>query len=155
MKPARLSHRFIAHLIDLFIIGFLWFFCFAALLFIFGLLYAEQLAEISADVGNMGELPVLVLFILLIAILIFSLIFHTYFVTMEFQSGQTIGKKMMRIKVVSEDGSPITRRQAVYRDFVKVYFELTLTIPLLYIFFDKNHQRLGDKWAKTIVIENS
>lgn len=154
MKPARLPHRFIAHIIDLFVIGFIWIVCFGMVLFIIRFLNAEQLSELAVDAGNMGELPVLVLLIFLMALLTFSIIFHTYFVSMEFQSGQTIGKKMMRIKVVSEDGSPITRRQALYRDLVKVYFELTLTIPLFYIFFDKNHQRLGDKWAKTIVIEN-
>lgn len=154
MKPARLPHRFIASIIDLFLIGFIWAAVASAIVLAVTFLLSEQIANLSQDANELGANPGFILIMLCFVILTYSLTFHTYFITMETKSGQTVGKKMMRIKVVSIDGSPITRKQAIYRDFAKVYFELTLTIPLLYIFMNEKHQRLGDKWAKTLVIEH-
>lgn len=154
MKPARLPHRFIASVIDLFIVGLIWAAVMSVMVLVVLTTFSAQIGEMSADPEGLATNPFFILTTFLMVILTYSLSFHTYFITMESKSGQTVGKKMMRIKVVSLDGSPITKRQAIYRDFVKVYFELTLTLPLLYIFMNEKRQRLGDKWAKTLVIEH-
>ena len=154
MKPARLPHRFIASMIDLFLIGFIWAVVASIIVLAVAFLFNDQIASMSLDSDSLATNPLFILITFCFIILSYSITFHTYFISMETKSGQTVGKKMMRIKVVSLDGSPITKRQAIFRDVVKVYFELTLTIPLLYIFMNEKRQRLGDKWAQTLVIEH-
>lgn len=71
-----------------------------------------------------------------------------------FLGGQSIGKKLMNIKVVKEDtgtsivgdyGTAITR-------------QVSLIIPLFnivdaFMIFSDNRKRFGDQWAKTMVVK--
>jgi uncharacterized RDD family membrane protein YckC len=98
--------------------------------------------------------------------LIFAIATVAYFALMEAASGQTVAKRLLGIKVVSEDGSPVSIQQAVIRrvPFVVgnvlptfigglVSFGLTLAILITAIQDQVAHQGLHDKWGKTRVIE--
>jgi uncharacterized RDD family membrane protein YckC len=98
--------------------------------------------------------------------LITAVIFLAYFGLMEAGSGQTLGKKMLGIKAVSVDGSPLTLQAALVRrlPFVigsiiptaiggLVGFVLVLVILITAIQDDPEHRGLHDKWAGSKVIE--
>jgi uncharacterized RDD family membrane protein YckC len=83
-------------------------------------------------------------------------------------NGQTPGKRMCRMRVVSVDGSPITGMQAVLRNFLRFAdlmpiamfsldgqsgFQLpTLQVGLLVMAITNRYQRLGDLAAGTMVV---
>jgi len=83
-------------------------------------------------------------------------VYLLYFIALEGTYGQTIGKKATRIKVVKEDGAPITYRAAVIRAFVGVLDGLPIIIPGLIgciaIWRSDKKQRIGDLAAHTVVV---
>jgi Predicted membrane protein/domain len=55
-----------------------------------------------------------------------------YFIGMEYKKGQTIGKRLLKLKAAERDGSRLTLRQAFVRTFVRLLpWELTHLIVLL------------------------
>lgn len=82
-----------------------------------------------------------------------SLLMLGYFILLEANSGQTLGKKVVKIKVVKEDGSPITMGDSVVRNVLRIvdgfFFYL---VGAIFIWTNPSKQRLGDKLAKTIVV---
>jgi len=83
------------------------------------------------------------------------LIFLLYFVILEGMRGATVGKMVMKIKVVREDGSPCGLSPAIIRNILRIVDML----PFLYIIglilmsrSDKK-QRFGDRIAKTVVVK--
>ena len=76
-------------------------------------------------------------------------------------NGQTPGKRACRMRVVSDDGSPITGAQAVLRNFLRFadlmpfgfseYFP-TAQVGLVAMSLNNRYQRLGDLAAGTMVI---
>src|SRR5688572_14221572 len=85
----------------------------------------------------------------LLAILFFTLWFN-YFAFCEWRWGQTLGKNWTRIKVVSEDGSPLTWGQASMRNLLRLVD--LFVIGFLLIGLADTRQRLGDRAAKTLVV---
>jgi len=92
-------------------------------------------------------------------ILIFYLvIFAFYDLVCELtMNGQTFGKKIMKIKVVSLDGTQPTFGQYLIRWlFRMIDFGFPFgwgVVALVSVAFTKNHQRLGDLLAKTTLIK--
>lgn len=85
------------------------------------------------------------------------LITFGYSVAMEwFNRGQTIGKSVLKIQVVDEEGLPLSFSQVFIRNILRIVD----TLPVFYlvggvsIFASKRFQRLGDLAARTIVIRN-
>jgi serine/threonine-protein kinase len=76
-----------------------------------------------------------------------------YFTYFHAQSGQTPGKKLLGIKVVSEDGSPISMGQAIGRTFGYWLSAVIGYLGYLLILVDRDKQGLHDKLAKTVVIQ--
>ena len=74
---------------------------------------------------------------------------------MEGTRGQTIGKKMIKIKVVREDGKPIDMKQAFTRNVLRIVDGLFFIylIGALLIWRSEKKQRLGDMVAKTVVVK--
>lgn len=71
-------------------------------------------------------------------------------------NGQTIGKKSRNIRVVSMDGNPATFGQYMIRWLFRLV-DITLTngmCAILCVALNKNHQRLGDIIAGTVVIKD-
>jgi len=74
-----------------------------------------------------------------------------YFPLAESRFGKTLGKRLMRIRVIDEFGGPIQLRQAIIRR-LSFYFDL-IAVDSLFIFFNPKRQRALDIVAKTVVIE--
>lgn len=78
-----------------------------------------------------------------------------YYILLEGVTGATLGKKLVKIKVVRENGSPCGLGPALVRNILRIVDGL----PFLYIIgailvsrSDKK-QRLGDRLAKTVVVK--
>ena len=87
-----------------------------------------------------------------ISLLIYALITYGYFIAMELSmNGQTLGKKLMHLRTIRTNGQPITLKHSSIRNLFRVFIDMLGIGPLL-IFFTKEHKRLGDFAASTIVI---
>jgi uncharacterized RDD family membrane protein YckC len=69
--------------------------------------------------------------------------------------GGTLGKLIVRIKVVGATGGELTWREAFLRNCFKLMELWIPWVPLLVILFNPARQRLGDLLARTLVVENS
>lgn len=148
---ASIGNRFLAVAIDHFIQFFL---IFAIIYFIYavaGLGAGESSLEMA-----MNEMPKWTIAIL---ILLLSLVFSGYFIFFEwFWSGQTPGKKLMKLRVIREDGRPITLWEAVARNLLRIFdaipgFVIPIySVGLIAIFVSRRDQRVGDLFAGTVVI---
>jgi uncharacterized RDD family membrane protein YckC len=70
-------------------------------------------------------------------------------------NGQTVGKRAMRIRVVSERGVPISGAQAILRNLVGTVDGLVpffFQVALVSMIFTRKFQRLGDLAAGTMVV---
>ena len=89
------------------------------------------------------------------AYLLFTAMGITYFVFGEALTGATLGKRMMRIRVVDEHGRHPTFGAAVRRNIFRIvdglFFYLVGAILAL---ASPRRQRLGDRVAHTVVIRN-
>jgi len=103
--------------------------------------------------GVVGEEPgqVAIVWLLLCGLLFLALmgIWVFYFPLLEAHSGKTLGKRLMRIRVVRENGAPIGLGQAFVRR-LSLFFEM-LWIDALFIPFTDKRQRALDIIAKTVV----
>ncbi|WP_034327922.1 RDD family protein [Alkaliphilus transvaalensis] len=87
-----------------------------------------------------------------ILILIYGILFYGYFIIMELtMNGQTLGKKVLKIRTIRRNGQPITLSHAAVRNLFKVLIDL-FGIGVAMIFFSKENRRLGDLVASTIVV---
>jgi len=77
-----------------------------------------------------------------------------YWIVPEWLFGATFGKWMCDIKVVSIGGRACSLSQAIKRNVLRIVdgFGLYL-VGFLAAKFNPNRQRLGDQWARTIVVE--
>ncbi len=116
--------------------------------------YLYAVIYITSELGIYGNLnfdsweQMVIIFILYFPVLFYSLILEALF------NGQTIGKRMMKIKVIKIDGY-----QASFTDYLMRWIlrlvEITIfmgSIALLTIIFNDRNQRLGDIVAGTAVI---
>jgi len=85
------------------------------------------------------------------------LLVFAYFLVMEALIGATVGKLMLKLRVVKEaDGSPIDWRASAVRNVLRIVdgFAFYL-VGFLIICFTQKHQRLGDKVAGTVVVRRA
>lgn len=76
-----------------------------------------------------------------------------YFAVMESsESGATLGKRAMKIKVVGENGERLTFRRASVRYFSKILSYIPLMLGFVMALFTRRKQALHDLIAETIVI---
>ena len=76
-------------------------------------------------------------------------VFALYFPLLEARFGRTLGKQLMKIRVVRETGAPISIGQGFVRR-LSMYFEF-LVIDALFVPFTQKKQRALDIVARTIV----
>ena len=79
-----------------------------------------------------------------------------YFLTRDalpFLDGQSVGKKALNIRAVTESGEPLTNNwgPALIRNVV-LLIPLFPLIELIVLLTNDKKQRLGDQWAKTRVV---
>ena len=94
-----------------------------------------------------------------IMIILIFLIFLGYFVFFEWiWNGQTPGKRLLKLRVIREDGRPITFWEALARNILRLFDAQPIvaapfySIGLIVIFMNKRDQRIGDIFAGTVVI---
>ncbi len=77
-----------------------------------------------------------------------------YFVWMNGMYGATVGKMVMKIKIVKENGSKITYADAALRYFASILSAIALLIGYLWMLWDPKKQTWHDKIAHTVVVKN-
>lgn len=92
-----------------------------------------------------------------IGILLIFVIFFGYFILFEsLWNGQTPGKRWMRLRVIQQDGRPVTFFAIMLRNIIRL---ADMVIPPFYsvgliaIFATRHSKRLGDLVANTVVIK--
>lgn len=94
--------------------------------------------------------------IILISIIGFLFVTDAYFVLQEFYNkGQTIGKKLMKIRVLRLDGRHITLREALIRGLSRIIIDTfpgSFMVGFVSYFCTANQQRVGDLIADTVVV---
>ena len=99
--------------------------------------------------GFIGSMSGTVLAVLLIG---FFVIYFGYFIFFEhLMNGQTIGKRILGLRVIQENGEPADFFQILIRGFLRSSVDM-MYVGVFIILFSKKHKRLGDMAAGTIVI---
>jgi len=73
-----------------------------------------------------------------------------YFIYFDTYSGKTIGKRLLKIKVISLDNRPCNLKQSIIRGFMR----LVDIILWPYVFTNAKRMRIGDKLAATWVVKD-
>lgn len=90
----------------------------------------------------------------LILCIVILVVYHSYYVLFESESGQTPGKKVLGLRVVTLEGGRITRRQALIREVLRWYVDIIFFLPaFISIYSTVRRQRVGDIFAKTMVVQ--
>ncbi len=66
-------------------------------------------------------------------------------------NGRTVGKRLMKLRVIRMNGQPITLKHAAIRNLFKLIIDMQ-GIGVVMIFFSKHCRRLGDLAASTVVV---
>ncbi len=100
----------------------------------------------------LGPFGFLMNFILIIFV---SFAFLMYFSICDVKSqGQTLGKKVLKIRTIMQDGSPVTWRASIIRS-VLIFADMMpgiFGVAILTLLFSTDSQRFGDMAAGTLVI---
>ena len=83
------------------------------------------------------------------------LIYNGYFAFFEsLWSGQTPGKRFVKLRVIDTSGRPLTGYAALIRNLLRIVDQLPgiYAIGILCIVFTRRNQRLGDLAARTVVV---
>lgn len=118
----------------------------------FAILAVITLVVMGAAQMAMSGIAAIIIFFIFLAIFVFyDLVCE---ITMD---GQTFGKKALKIKVISIDGTQPTLGQYIFRWlFRMIDFGFPFgwgVVALVSVAVTKNHQRLGDLLAKTTLIK--
>ena len=94
-----------------------------------------------------------------VLIILLFLIFAGYFTFFEwFWNGQTPGKKLLKLRVIRDDGRPVTPWEAIVRNLLRIcdaapgFIIPVYSIGLIAIFSSHRDQRIGDLFAGTVVV---
>lgn len=137
-QPADIGPRAIAHIIDTVIFG------------VIALMLILILGGVLSVTGAGDETIEQTTTILALALLALYLL---YFIVLEGKYGSTVGKKVMKLRVATLEGRPISWREAIIRNVFRgldiLFFYL---VGLLFIVLTAKSQRVGDLAANTIVV---
>lgn len=141
---ADIGSRFLAILIDTLIQGTI----FLVLLIGAALLMAGLASTVLPDIVYQLLAAAFILIIILIQFgyfLFFEIIFN----------GQTPGKRLFNLRVIKENGSPLSSVDTIIRDLVRVidFFPIFYGVGIIVMFFNARAKRLGDLAAGTIVVK--
>jgi len=87
------------------------------------------------------------------ALLLLSAFCFGYYIFCEAATGATLGKRMVGIRVVGEDGEHVTFGAAVVRNLVRIVDALFFYfVGFIFAILSTRGQRLGDRTAHTVVV---
>ena len=132
---AKWTDRFLAWLIDFIIISSI---STAIIFVLFGTIYYE-LDEGGLWAENTQYIPT-------------SILFFVYWVILEYKTGQTIGKKILNLKVIGIDGSKADLKGILLGCFGKSFL-LPIDVALGWILTNEKRQRIFNKLGDTVIIK--
>jgi len=141
---ADIGSRFLAILIDTLIQGVLYMLLFVAIIFVVNQLTAFPLPETATTI-------LAVLLILTVFMIQFG-----YFWFLEIvMAGQTPGKRLFRLRVVKDNGYPLSTVDSTIRNVVRIidFFPLFYGVGVITMFTNRRAKRLGDFAAGTLVVK--
>jgi len=132
---AKWTDRFVAWLIDFIIISAIS----TLMIFVsFGTIYYEyEGGEFWAE--SLQYIPT-------------SIIFFAYWVILEYKTGQTIGKKILNLKVVNVSGKKANLKGVLISSFGKSFL-LPIDVILGWILTNEKRQRVFNKLGDTIIVK--
>lgn len=81
-----------------------------------------------------------------------SVVIYGYYMISEIKmNGRTIGKKIMHLRVIKNNGGPVTVKDVVIRNLFRVFVD-NFGVGILLMFFQRKNKRVGDLVAGTMVI---
>ena len=123
-------------LIDYILFGLVW----ASYLRLFGTYHEDNFGNWSYTVDGIGSLPLFIFWL-------------GWFPILESTLGYTIGKGLLDMRVVKDDGKPVSFGKSLLRHFFDAFdimaFVILVIVPILK---PKRFQRIGDLVASTFVI---
>ena len=141
LPVAGIGYRSIAYLIDVLILFTFWIVAY----FIFSLVVRDVLAIVEGLSSLTKTLAILGWFAT-------QWLFWT--VSEVFWNGQTPGKRLLRIRVVREDGGPIGFFESAVRNLCRVidFMPMAYAAGLLTMLVTRQNRRLGDLLAGTLLV---
>jgi uncharacterized RDD family membrane protein YckC len=140
-KIAGIGSRATAQIIDWIILGLLNF----TIFFI----------SIKVNKSFLGDIDGFTNYFWAIVIILFFILTWGYFAFFEFfNSGRTIGKWLIGIRVIQDNGQSITFMSSFIRNLLRIvdFLPGMYLLGILMIFFHSKHKRVGDLVAGTVVI---
>jgi uncharacterized RDD family membrane protein YckC len=139
---AGIGLRFVACFIDYLVIAIIDFSLFLLAWAIMGVAFWM--------IGRVGLSMLIIIFSL-----IYFLLFWGYFALFElFRNGQTPGKKNQNIRVVMDNGQPVTFIPVAIRNLIRIIDTFT-PFGVVCMFITKKWQRFGDLAAGTVVVSEA
>ena len=83
-----------------------------------------------------------------------SIIFFVYWTILEYKKGQTVGKKILNLKITDMYGKPPDWKGVMISSFGKTFL-LPLDVIIGWIFTNENRQRIFNKIGDTIIIKTT
>ncbi|WNG58876.1 RDD family protein [Archangium gephyra] len=141
LPVAGIGYRCLAYLVDLFILFVFW----VVAYFTFTLL-------VSDVVGFFQGLSGLAQTLLVVGVFATQWVYWTAAEVL--MGGQTPGKRLVGIRVVRVDGSPVGVLESAVRNLVRVVDSLPLVyaVGVLSVLLTRQHRRLGDLLAGTLLV---
>ena len=132
---AKWTDRFLAWLIDFIIISSI---STVMIFSLFGTIYYES-NEGGLWAENTQYIPT-------------SILFFIYWIVLEYKTGQTIGKKILNLKVINIDGSKANFKGILLGSFGKSFL-LPIDVVLGWILTNDKRQRIFNKLGDTVIIK--
>lgn len=147
---ASMGNRFIAVAID----HAIQFGTIIAIVILFGVIVPKRSEEgIAEGIADWSNWPIAIMIFLLF------IVFVGYFIFFEWLwSGQTPGKRLMKLRVIRDDGRPLTLWEAMARNLLRCFDAMpgfiipVYSVGLISAFVSRRDQRIGDLFAGTVVV---
>ena len=140
---AGLGSRAMVYAVDVALLG-----AFALVVYFVGSFFITYPLEFALGLSSLART------LILVAIFFGLWVYWTLLEVM--WNGQTPGKRLVRIRVVKSDGSPVTVFSSAVRNLLRVVDFLPTCYPvgLITMLIDKRHRRLGDLLAGTVLVRD-
>jgi uncharacterized RDD family membrane protein YckC len=146
---AGLGGRIVAFLIDRFLIGII----IGAAYVIMILLAVAGAATQTEEGSTAGGIAAMLVFLVLFPAALLVMVFNEVYLAGK-NNGQTIGKKLMKIRVAKEDGTPFGYMDAFLRNIIGYWISsLICSLGFFWGLFDSRNQTWHDKIFHTLVVK--
>ena len=119
------------------------------------IIFSSQINALMSEITTIDETAVMTMnaFIMdnIATVFAIKVLYHTVLI---WQSGQTFGKYIMKIKAVDmNSGDRLSFQQAFWRASVRLVSEMFFYLGFVFAFFSPLHQTLHDKLSNCVVID--